>query len=113
MMIKPLMAVSALALLAACGGSSTSENNYSDTLGAPAAAFAEGVEVKSSEQGMAQVNIDWSKNSGERTTALEEPSFVSIQKGTGENLLLMKINGKSHQFTEEHSFSPIFLITTI
>lgn len=96
---KYLAMVPALALLAACGGSSTNTNIYSDTLGNPSTAFANGFVLKATPESAAQINIDWTNDRGERITQLETPTF-SLEKGDG-NLVIMKVNGLSYEFTTE------------
>jgi len=98
---KYLAMVPALALLAACGGSATNTNIYSDTLGNPSTAFANGLVLKATPESAAQINIDWTNDRGERITQLETPSF-SLEKGDG-NLVTMKVNGLSYEFTTENS----------
>jgi len=100
---KYLAMVPALALLAACGGSATNTNVYSDTLGNPSTAFANGLVLKATPESAAQINIDWTNDRGERITQLETPSF-SLQKGDG-NLVTMKVNGLSYEFTVENRVS--------
>lgn len=97
MSTKYLAMVPALALLAACGGSATNTNIYSDTLGNPSTAFANGFVLKATPESAAQINIDWSGDNGARVTQLETPSF-SLEKGD-ENLVTMKVNGISYEFT--------------
>lgn len=97
---KYLAMVPALALLAACGGSATNTNIYSDTLGNPSTAFANGLVLKATPESAAQINIDWTNDRGERITQLETPSF-SLEKGDG-NLVTMKVNGLSYEFTTEN-----------
>ncbi|MDA9214868.1 transferrin-binding protein-like solute binding protein [Planktomarina temperata] len=98
---KYLAMVPALALLAACGGSATNTNIYSDTLGNPSTAFANGLVLKATAASAAQINLDWTNDKGERITQLETPSF-SLEKGDG-NLVTMKVNGLSYEFTTENS----------
>ena len=97
---KYLAMVPALALLSACGGSTTNTNIYSDTLGNPSTAFANGLVLKATEATAAQINLDWTGDRGERVTELEIPTF-SLEKGDG-NLVTMKVNGLSYEFTTEH-----------
>ena len=97
---KYLAMVPALALLAACGGSATNTNIYSDTLGNPSTALANGLVLKATPASAAQINLDWTNDKGERITQLESPSF-SLEKGDG-NLVTMKVNGLSYEFTTEH-----------
>ena len=101
MSTKYLAMVPALALLSACGGSATNTNIYSDTLGNPSTAFANGLVLKATPESAAQINIDWTNDRGERITQLETPSF-SLEKGDG-NLVTMKVNGLSYEFTTENS----------
>jgi len=97
---KYLAILPALALLSACGGSTTNTNIYSDTLGNPSTAFANGFVLKATPESAAQINIDWTNDRGERITQLETPTF-SLEKGDG-NLVTMKVNGLSYEFTTEH-----------
>jgi len=97
-----ILATPCVALLAACGGSSTGGVGYSDTLGKPSVAFSNGVELSPTEQAVAQVNTDWSAARGERTTTLEDPSFVSVKKGTGDTILVMNIEGQEVRFGPQH-----------
>jgi hypothetical protein len=95
-----LIAAPCLALLTACGGSLTSSNSYSDTLGNPSTAFASGLVLKATAASAAQINLDWTGDRGERVTQLETPSF-SLEKGDG-NIVTMKVNGLSYEFTNEN-----------
>lgn len=97
---KLILAAPCLALLAACGGSSTGSGGYSDTLGNPSTAFANGLVLKATAASAAQINLDWTNDKGERITQLETPSF-SLEKGDG-NLVTMKVNGLSYEFTTEN-----------
>ena len=95
-----LIAAPCLALLTACGGSLTSSNSYSETLGNPSTAFANGLVLKATAASAAQINLDWTGDRGERVTQLETPSF-SLEKGDG-NIVTMKVNGLSYEFTNEN-----------
>ena len=101
MSTKYLAMVPALALLSACGGSTTNTNIYSDTLGNPSTAFANGLVLKATEATAAQINLDWTGDRGERVTELEIPTF-SLEKSDG-NIVIMKVNGRSYEFTNENS----------
>ena len=100
MKTKLIASLSVLALLTACGGSLTSSNLYSETLGNPSTAFANGLVLKATEATAAQINLDWTGDRGERVTELEIPTF-SLEKSDG-NIVIMKVNGLSYEFTNEN-----------
>jgi len=100
MNVKLIFAAPCLALLAACGGSSTGSGGYSDTLGSPSEGFGNGLVLKATEATAAQINLDWTGDRGERVTELEIPTF-SLEKSDG-NIVIMKVNGFSYEFTNEN-----------
>jgi hypothetical protein len=93
MVYKFILTAPCMVFLAACGGSSTSSNSYSDTLGNPATAFQNGIALKATEASAAQVNIDFSEVRGARVTELEAANF-SLKKGDA-GVVTMSADGKS------------------